>query len=147
MSTNRYYTTIATLCKRHKITQCSVKTLKEARADIKQRIIHIIPPDNIKNYTAAMHEIGHIVHPEGSPSTFSDKIPLSVGKLYAGWGPKRIKYEIYAWIWSFEESFLPLDKETCIYALTTYIKKTSPEAMKINKLAFANLNRIAGTNF
>lgn len=113
---------IVNLAADYRITICpDAHTIKQSGADPKQRRVHIPAINGPISYAIALHELGHLAHPQGTPSVrsvFYQKtgrmLPIDLDVQLVG--------ELSAWEWAFTRALCWTDTMTRVYrhGLWTY---------------------------
>ena len=144
--TRKYSRIVGSLCKQHNIKiEWFLQTEKNGKASANptENSIKIPFPNTIVGFTAAMHEIGHLVHYSGA-----EKINMWESLFaFSETTTEELKREICAWLWAVRNTPVKLDKNDLVYALNSYLKHASDKVKKNNLKILLRLDRLAGTEF
>lgn len=107
-------THITALCAEHGITM-EERVSSGGRAYKRDRRIHIRPVKSLITYFVALHEIGHIVHPQGS------------GKGL------RLEKEYHAWDWAIDNALVD-PSDVVMARIRTYLKSYLAKANRSTRM-------------
>lgn len=117
------YTHYVKLCKANNIKVNYLLRSERFRSSSEHRRVHIPLPTSRKNLSITYHEIGHIMHMQGSAINIYGLKPSrpKLMMLTILGDPNEIMYECNATLWAIRNSPIPLDYKRLKQALQSYL--------------------------